>query len=64
MALKSATHQKTSSHTQNDTPTETNRQGTEIQARGTTTKATNTQLMTTGKRQQIQKGRRNHTKIR
>ena len=34
----------------------------EIQATGTTTKATNTQLRTTGKRQRIPKGMRNHTK--
>ena len=37
-------------------------QRTEIQATGTTTKATNTQLITTGKIQPIPKGRRNHTK--
>ena len=34
----------------------------EIQATGTTTIATNTQLRRTGKRQQIPKGRRNHIK--
>ena len=34
----------------------------EIQATATTTKATNTQLRTTDKRQRIPKGMRNHTK--
>ena len=34
----------------------------EIQTTGTTTKATNTQLRTTGKRQRIPKGMRNNTK--
>ena len=34
----------------------------EKQATGTATKATNTQLRTTGERQRIPKGRRNHTK--
>ena len=53
-------------HTQNDRNQDKRsyeqQQRKEIQATGTTTKATNTQSRTTGIRQQTPKGMRNHTK--